>query len=205
MPPRGNARRLSGPQGCPLGPRWPPACNSRASSRGEPPRRLPRETHVPTPQSPPGPPPRISSPDVHPRRPCCRESSSTQGPATAERLIDSCRSRADFIALRRGRRFESDALWISFALDPELDRPRVAFAIGRRQGTAVARNRVRRRLREVLREHPSALIGGRYLIGTRQPASTVSYRQARTELLFLLEAASAPPRPAHLAQSDLAP
>ncbi|WP_428122685.1 ribonuclease P protein component [Candidatus Poriferisodalis sp.] len=120
-------------------------------------------------------------------------------------MIDSCRSRADFTALRRGRRFESDALWISFAPDPELDRPRVAFAIGRRQGTAVARNRVRRRLREILREHSSALVRGRYLIGTRQPASTVSYRQARTELLFLLETASGQNCRSQLARSDLAP
>ena len=43
------------------------------------------------------------------------------------------------------------------ALDGHLDGPAVAFAIGRRFGPAVARNRARRRLREAFRQARAAL------------------------------------------------
>lgn len=60
-------------------------------------------------------------------------------------------------------------------LDPSLDGPHVAFAIGRTAGTAVRRNRVRRQLREVLRMHSSDLRPGLYLLGLTRPAANISY------------------------------
>ncbi|WP_419908129.1 ribonuclease P protein component [Candidatus Poriferisodalis sp.] len=110
-------------------------------------------------------------------------------------MIDSCRSRADFAALRRGRRFGSELLWMSFAADPELERPRVAFALNRSSGTAVERNRARRRLRAVLGEHAGRLTAGRYLVGTRGSVSQVTYRRAQTQLLEMLTSAGALQRP----------
>jgi len=59
--------------------------------------------------------------------------------------------------------------------DPSLDGPRVAFAIGRTAGTAVHRNRARRRLREVLREHATGMKSGLYLWGLTRPAASVSF------------------------------
>lgn len=53
------------------------------------------------------------------------------------------------------------------------------------------RNRVRRRLRAFLRELAVDLVPGRYLVGVRAAASTVTYRRARTELMRLLSAAEA--------------
>ena len=44
-----------------------------------------------------------------------------------------------------------DPLWCTFVNDSRLVPPRVAFAIGRATGSAVQRNRLRRRLREILR------------------------------------------------------
>ena len=59
--------------------------------------------------------------------------------------------------------------------DPSLDGPRVAFAIGRSAGTAVQRNRARRRLREIIRSHAPVMAPGLYLWGLTRPAATVSF------------------------------
>lgn len=53
------------------------------------------------------------------------------------------------------------------------------------------RNRVRRRLRALLLELAVDIAPGRYLVGVRVPASTVTYRRARAELMGLLAAAGA--------------
>ncbi|WP_419944026.1 ribonuclease P protein component [Candidatus Poriferisodalis sp.] len=80
---------------------------------------------------------------------------------------------------------------MSFAADTELERPRVAFALGRSSGNAVQRNRVRRRLRALLREHADRVRPGRYLLGVRGSASQVTYRRAQAQLLELLKSAGA--------------
>lgn len=92
-------------------------------------------------------------------------------------------SRRTFEALRReGRRARRGSLSITWlppspGSDPVAP-PQVAFAIGRRAGGAVVRNRLRRRLRAGLRELHAAggLPGGAYLLGagpalTRKPWS----------------------------------
>ena len=56
------------------------------------------------------------------------------------------------------------------------DPPRVAYAVGRRAGGAVARNLVRRRLRAATRAHASELEPGRaYLVGVTGAPSPNSY------------------------------
>jgi ribonuclease P protein component len=61
--------------------------------------------------------------------------------------------------------------WVADGSGP----PRVAFAVGRRAGGAVARNRVRRRLREVARR--SSLPGGDWLIGAGPGAASASFAE----------------------------
>jgi ribonuclease P protein component len=61
--------------------------------------------------------------------------------------------------------------WLADGLGP----PRVAFAVGRRAGGAVARNRARRRLREVARA--SSLPAGAWLIGAGPGVATASYAE----------------------------
>ena len=53
--------------------------------------------------------------------------------------------------------------------DRSLPRPQVAFAIGRAVGPAVVRNRLRRRLREVLRSRDLPV--GLYLVGLTPAAA----------------------------------
>jgi ribonuclease P protein component len=84
-------------------------------------------------------------------------------------LIDRVRERDAFVRLRRdGARVRADPLWCSFVLDSGLAPPQVAFAIGRAVGSAVVRNRLRRRLRAVLAN--SDVPPGLYLIGARPHA-----------------------------------
>ncbi len=65
-------------------------------------------------------------------------------------------------------------------LDPALEGPRVAVAIGRHSGIAVERNRARRRCREALRD--AALPPGLYLVGLTRPARDVSFSQVRSSV-----------------------
>ncbi len=67
------------------------------------------------------------------------------------------------------------------------DHDRFGISTGRRLGSAVQRNRVRRRLREVLRRHPNhSGHGWDVLIVARPPAVGASYDELRTALERLL-------------------
>jgi ribonuclease P protein component len=68
-------------------------------------------------------------------------------------------------------------------VDPSLDGPRVAFAIGRQSGIAVERNRARRRCREALRS--TTLPPGLYMFGLTRPAHEVSFARLRTSVADL--------------------
>ena len=73
--------------------------------------------------------------------------------------------------------------------DPALP-PRVAYAVGRRVGPAVVRNRVRRRLRAVAQAHRAELQpGGAYLFGAAPAAATVSFAEIDAAMTRLLAVA----------------
>lgn len=74
--------------------------------------------------------------------------------------------------------------------DPELDGPRVAFAIGRAAGNAVRRNRVRRQLRELIR--PRSLAPGLYLFGLSQPAENIAFSQFSTDIDAICQSLGVP-------------
>ena len=116
---------------------------------------------------------------VHPRRARRLESPSPEGPQAALGLIGRLHSRDEFERLRRhGTRVRSGVLWCVMLNDPDLDGPRMAFAIGRPAGNAVERNRARRRLREAFRR--VSLPNGLYLVGLTGSARSVSFSGAST-------------------------
>ena len=128
-----------------------------------------REAYLPAQQSPPSPQAWIPCAHEHPRRPRRAQVTSRQGPRPSVGLIDRIRERDAFVRLRReGTRVRIDPLWCTFVNDSRLVPPRVAFAIGRATGSAVQRNRLRRRLREILRVRE--LPPGLYLIGAHARA-----------------------------------
>jgi ribonuclease P protein component len=95
-------------------------------------------------------------------------------------VIGRVRDRATFEALRRdGRRVRRGPVTLVY-LPAAAPPPRVAFAVGRTVGNAVVRNRVRRRLRSVLRDlasgaHGPALPPGAYLVATRPEVADLPY------------------------------
>ena len=98
------------------------------------------------------------------------------------------RDRRTFAELRRrGRRVRRGPLTVTWLPGREAEPPQAAFAVGRTAGGAVARNRVRRRLRAALRELQAAgrLPSGSYLLGGTVALAELPW----TELVELLGAA----------------
>jgi ribonuclease P protein component len=100
--------------------------------------------------------------------------------------IGRVRDQRTFRALRRsGRRARSGPVAVTALLDAgsqagQGEVARVAFAVGRRVGPAVVRNRVRRRLRAAVRELD--VPPGAYLVAASPGAVGVPYLQLRGHL-----------------------
>lgn len=89
------------------------------------------------------------------------------------------RGRSNFTRLRtEGRRVRRGPITVIFASPSTPGTPpRVGYAIARHVGNAVERNRLRRRLREVV--HQSAPPSGDYLISASAPATQLTFSQLR--------------------------
>jgi ribonuclease P protein component len=97
--------------------------------------------------------------------------------------------RATFEALRRSeRRARRGPVSVTYAAG-ESPSPRIAYAVGKRVGKAVVRNRLRRRLRAAV----SGLTGlqpGAYLVAADPGAAGLSYEDLRTKVASAMTAAS---------------
>ena len=90
--------------------------------------------------------------------------------ATVWRLSDP----AAFSALRASRhRVRRGPLSVAWVASPVDEPPRVAYAIGKRVGGAVERNRIRRRLRTVMADLDPA--PGRYLVSVAPAGSELPF------------------------------
>ena len=131
------------------------------------------EATVPAEQPAAGQAPRVSAPDVDSGGTGHPESAPRQGSRPPVGLIWRVGDRATFHALRSARRARRGLLTVAWAEDGVAGPPRVAFTVGRRVGPAVARNRVRRRLRELARR--SELPGGAWMVSASAGASSVPF------------------------------
>jgi ribonuclease P protein component len=95
-----------------------------------------------------------------------------------------------FRALARGRRRRAGSLVVSAVqVGLDTDPPRLAFAINRSVGTAVERNRVRRRLRAAARaEHARMRPGWGYLVQALPAARLATYGELSSALMTALRA-----------------
>lgn len=71
-------------------------------------------------------------------------------------------------------------------LDPTLDCPRVGYVLGRAYGPAVARNRLRRQLRELVKTHGSSLVPGYYVFGASPRARAATFVELSTAMSGLV-------------------
>jgi ribonuclease P protein component len=140
------------------------------------------EAYVSAEQPQTGEEPRLPPSHVDPSRAGHPEGPAAQGPAPALRLIWRIRDRATFTALRRGRRVRRGPITVSWIDGDPAEPPRVAYAIGRSVGHAVARNRLRRRLRASMTSLAPQLPPGAYLIGATPEASQLSFPDLQTNL-----------------------
>ncbi|MEY2547113.1 MAG: ribonuclease protein component [Verrucomicrobiota bacterium] len=76
-------------------------------------------------------------------------------------------------------------------LHVDLAQTRAGFVTSRKIGGAVARNRVRRRLREVVRKHQQQIVQGTWLVVIASPtAARATYQELEAEWLRLAQRAS---------------
>jgi ribonuclease P protein component len=103
----------------------------------------------------------------------------------AQRLTDPEAFRR---ASRHGRRTASRTL-VTHLWTPDGDEsPRVGFVVNRAVGNAVVRNRVKRRLRHLVREHLASLPGSAVLVVRALPAAAAaSSRELDADLTRCLE------------------
>ncbi len=149
------------------------------------------EAYIPTKQPQTSDEARVPSSDVDPGRAGSPEGPAPQGPGPAVRLIWRVERRELFVALRSARRGRSGPLTVAHVPGDPAEPPRVAFAVGRKLGGAVARNRVRRRLRALVRDPPVALAPGAYLIAAAPAAREAAYGQLGHDLRAALARATA--------------
>jgi ribonuclease P protein component len=132
---------------------------------------------------------RVSGPDVDAGGPSGAQGAAAERPPQAERLIWRIRDRATFAELANGRRRRRGPISMTFLPgDPSLP-PRVAYAVGKRVGPAVVRNRVRRRLRAATQGHRAELQpGGTYLFGAGPAAACAPFAEIDAAMGALLAA-----------------
>lgn len=149
------------------------------------------EAHLPTKRPTALEAPRFQVPDGDPSRSCSPAEPPPQGSGSPVGLIVPLRDRRTLRTVRSdGRRGRSGPVTVR-AL-PSSDGPcQVAFAIGRRTGSAVVRNRIRRRLRAALGElaGEGLVPPGALLVMAGAPVATTPFTEVRSDLARAIQRA----------------
>ena len=87
---------------------------------------------------------------------------------------------------REGRTARARGLWVSAIMDSSLGETQVAYAIGRKAGGAVRRNRLKRQLREIVRSCSHTVGPGWYLVGVSAGVDHLTFQQMESTLSRLL-------------------
>ena len=145
----------------------------------------PREAHFSAQQPPPRQAPRLPASHGDPRRPQRPAGPSAQGSAASLGLIWRIRDRRTFVELRRrGHRARHGHVSVIYLPAPPPsthEPPRVAFAVPRKVGTAVVRNRLRRQVRSHLGAR-AGMPSGAYLVALAPGAASKGRDQVLSDL-----------------------
>lgn len=106
------------------------------------------------------------------------------------------RSDRTFEALRRSScRGRYGPVSVSFVARPEWSHCEVAYAVNRKVGGAVVRNRLRRRMRAVLAEWVTTLPTGAYVVRSGPDGAALDFDELRTAMTRAVEGATNRPAP----------
>ena len=96
--------------------------------------------------------------------------------------MERMRRRADFLAAASGLKVHAGAFVLQALQRKDEGPPRVGFTVSKKVGNAVERNRVRRRLREIVRLSPLPLMSGHdYVLVGRRAALTLPFAKMAEE------------------------
>ena len=123
---------------------------------------------------------------------------------TAMRKQMRLRKSRDFAAARRGGRSWSDKLLVLIARRADGETCRFGFSVSKRVGNAVARNCVKRRLRETARQDVAARIEGGwdFVVIARKDAADADGRRLSRSLMRLFRRAKLLDAPPAVADRD---
>lgn len=99
------------------------------------------------------------------------------------------RRRSFDVIYKRGKSY-ADAALVLLCLEGKLPQPKVGFVVGKKVGKAVVRNRVKRRLREIVRPLLPQMKGHTsYVVVARSPSARLTFAQLRQSVVALLDKA----------------
>jgi ribonuclease P protein component len=100
-----------------------------------------------------------------------------QPPAGRSSSYATLRKRAEFLAVRRGTRVRGVLVLVEALNRGDTDDPRLGLTVSRKNGNAVMRNRIKRRLREAVRAHAAGdmAVGNDYVIVSTPKALRASF------------------------------
>ena len=105
--------------------------------------------------------------------------------------VTAVRSRATFTDLRRSpSRGRSGPLSVSFVAHPDWDRSQVAYAVSRKVGNAVERNRLRRRLRAIVADCAADLPVGAYQVRSSDGGPALDFDELKVAMSQALDKAT---------------
>jgi ribonuclease P protein component len=150
-----------------------------------------RETHVPAKHPQAQEASRLPIPHAQPRRSGCAQGPSPARPHAPLGLIRRVRGRAIFAALAGAERHSRNSITVRCVPETSTTSPGVAYAVGRAVGGAVARNRVRRRLRAAAIACEAKLApGGAYLVSAGPEVLRMPFGELVDTLGDLFEASA---------------
>ena len=148
-----------------------------------------REAHVPAQQSQAEQDARFPHSDENARWPSGPEGAARSRPQAAVGLKQPVRDRGTFEALARARPARRGAVSVRCVEDGN-GPARVSYAVGRRVGNAVVRNRARRRLRSAVERYGAELAPGHaYLVSAGRAVVTMQFEVLAATVGELVRAA----------------
>ncbi len=111
-------------------------------------------------------------------------------------VVGRVRSDRTFAALRRSScRGRHGPVSVSFVARPEWTRCEVAYAVNRKVGGAVVRNRLRRRMRAILAGQETGLPVGAYMVRSGPDGAMLDFDELRMAMTRAVEQATNRPAP----------